>query len=73
MRVRVGQFLPPDEGGERARLRGAGPQARTRALQQHHRARRAVEIGAERFRVVGVMEEKGSSSASIWTTPPTSR
>ncbi len=59
MRVRVGQFLPPDEAASARAFVVLGPKlarelfGSTIALGEH------VEIGAERFRVVGVMEEKG--------------
>ena len=59
MRVRVGQFLPPDEAASAHAFVVLGPKlarelfGSTIALGEH------VEIGAERFRVVGVMEEKG--------------
>ncbi|MBV2262932.1 MAG: ABC transporter permease [Thauera sp.] len=59
MRVRVGQFLPPDEAASARAFVVLGPKLAHELFGSANALGERVDIGAERFRVVGIMEEKG--------------
>ena len=59
MRVGVGQFLPPDEAASARAFVVLGPKLARELFGSANALGERVEIGAERFRVVGIMEEKG--------------
>lgn len=59
MRVRVGQFLPPDEAASARAFVVLGPKLARELFGSANALGERVDIGAERFRVVGIMEEKG--------------
>ena len=59
MRVGVGQFLPPDEAASARAFVVLGPKLKHELFGSANALGERVEIGAERYRVVGIMEEKG--------------
>lgn len=59
MRVSVGQFLPPDDAASARAFVVLGPKLKRELFGSANALGERVEIGAERFRVVGIMEEKG--------------
>jgi len=59
MRVRVGSFLPPDEAASARAFVVLGAKLKRELFGTANALGERVQIGAERFRVVGIMEEKG--------------
>ena len=55
----VGQFLPPDEAASARAFVVLGPKLKHELFGSANALGERVEIGAERYRVVGIMEEKG--------------
>ncbi len=59
MRVRVGQFLPPDDGDSPRAFAVLGPKLKRELFDAGNALGERVQIGDERYRVIGIMEEKG--------------
>ena len=59
IRVRIGQFLPPDEASSARAFVVLGAKLKRELFGVGNALGERVQIGDERFRVVGIMEEKG--------------
>ncbi|MFU2486045.1 ABC transporter permease [Thauera sp. WH-1] len=59
MRVRVGQFLPPDDSDSPRAFVVLGPKLKRELFDAGNALGERVQIGDERYRVIGIMEEKG--------------
>ena len=59
MRVRVGQFLPPDDSASARAFVVLGPKLKRELFDAGNALGERVQIGDERYRVIGIMEEKG--------------
>ena len=59
MRVRVGQFLPPDSSDSPRAFVVLGPKLKHELFGAGNALGERVQIGDERYRVIGIMEEKG--------------
>jgi putative ABC transport system permease protein len=59
MRVRVGQFLPPDDSASARAFVVLGPKLKRELFGAGNALGERVQIGDERYRVIGIMEEKG--------------
>ncbi len=59
LRVRVGQFLPPDEAETARPFVVLGAKLKRELFGAGNALGERVQIGAERYRVIGIMEEKG--------------
>ena len=59
MRVRVGHFLPPDDSASARAFVVLGPKLKRELFGVANALGERVQIGDERYRVIGIMEEKG--------------
>ena len=59
MRVRIGRFLPPDDGDNARAFVVLGAKLKRELFDAGNALGARVQIGDERYRIIGIMEEKG--------------
>jgi putative ABC transport system permease protein len=59
MRVRIGQFLPADDSASARAFVVLGPKLKRELFGAANALGERIQIGDERYRVIGIMEEKG--------------
>jgi putative ABC transport system permease protein len=72
MRVAVGQYLPPTTRAIRVPMRCWAPKVRDELFGSANPLGATLQVGSNRFRVIGVMAPRARCSASTSTTRSTS-